>query len=317
MPPVVTEPNAHIARGTGAGTALQLLDIGDAGPMDYLELRTPAFQRTLHWLSAAPNSANHPMKSPYLKGSGSARAHHVKQLSLSNPKDAPRCHSLNCGAESRAPHHSSTQHWRLSPGRPRDPLMTIPIDNTLRFPSDLPELVAAAVSGNRAAWNSLVERFEPLVTSVIRRFRLNESDADDVRQNTWLRLVEHLKDLREPRALPGWIATTTRNEALRVLSARRRVEPVDPHVDARLDTFNKQELVANLLLAERRKAVHGGLAKLQAAQRDLLMLLFADPEVSYRQISRRLGMPIGSIGPTRARCLQKLKDTTDVRALAS
>ena len=82
------------------------------------------------------------------------------------------------------------------------------------------------------------------------------------------------------------------------------MEPVDPQVDARLDTINKQELVANLLLAERRQAVHGGLAKLQAAQRDLLMLLFADPAISYRQISRRLGMPVGSIGPTRARCLQ-------------
>ena len=82
--------------------------------------------------------------------------------------------------------------------------MTIPIDKTSRFPSDLPELVAAAVSGNRAAWNSLVERFAPLVTSVIRRFRLNESDADDVRQNTWLRLVEHLERIREPRAL-SWV----------------------------------------------------------------------------------------------------------------
>jgi hypothetical protein len=79
------------------------------------------------------------------------------------------------------------------------------------------------------------------------------------------------------------------------------VEPVDPQIDDRLDTINKQELVANLVLAEGRQAVHGGLAKLQAAQRDPVMLLFADPAISYRQISRRLGMPIESIGPTRAR----------------
>jgi len=78
------------------------------------------------------------------------------------------------------------------------------------------------------------------------------------------------------------------------------VEPVDPQIDDRLGTINKQELVANLVLAEGRQAVHGGLAKLQAAQRDLVMLLF-DPAISYRQISRRLGMPIESIGPTRAR----------------
>ena len=194
--------------------------------------------------------------------------------------------------------------------------MTIPIDKTSRFPSDLPELVAAAVSGNRAAWNSLVERFAPLVTSVIRRFRLNESDADDVRQNTWLRLVEHLERIREPFALPGWIVTTTRNEALRVLSARRRMEPVDPQVDDRLDTLNNEDLAANLLLAERRQAVRGGLAELRSEHRELLLLV-SDPEISYRQISRRLGIPTGSIGPTRARCLQKLRDTTAVQALAS
>ena len=82
------------------------------------------------------------------------------------------------------------------------------------------------------------------------------------------------------------------------------MEPVDPQIDDRLDTINKQELVANLVLAEGRQAVHGGLAKLQAAQRDLVMLLFADPAISYRQISRRLGMPIESIGPTRARWKQ-------------
>ena len=194
--------------------------------------------------------------------------------------------------------------------------MTISIDNTPRFPGDLPELVAAAVSGNRAAWNRLVERFSPLVTSVIRRFRLTESDADDVRQNTWLRLVEHLEGIREPRALPGWITTTTRNEALRTLSARRRVETVDPQIDNRLDTINNEDVATNLLLAERRQAVLAGLAELRSEHRELLLLV-SDPEISYRQISRRLGMPTGSIGPTRARCLQKLKDTTTMQALAS
>ena len=194
--------------------------------------------------------------------------------------------------------------------------MNIPIDNKSRFPSDLPELVAAAVSGNRAAWNRLVERFSPLVTSVIRRFRLTESDADDVRQNTWLRLVEHLEGIREPRALPGWITTTTRNEALRTLSARRRVETVDPQIDNRLDTINNEDVATNLLLAERRQAVRAGLAELRSEHRELLLLV-SDPEISYRQISRRLGMPTGSIGPTRARCLQRLKDTTTMQALAS
>jgi len=195
--------------------------------------------------------------------------------------------------------------------------MTIPIHKQDLFPSDLPELVVAAVGGNRAAWNSLVERFAPLVTSVTRRFGLTPSDADDVRQNVWLHLVEHLADLREPRALPGWIATTARREALRILSGSRRVDVVDPQTDTRLDTVTTDEPDANLLRAERRQAVHAGLTELHAPQRDLLQLTDADTDISYRQISQRLGIPIGSIGPTRARCLLKLRNTAPLQALAS
>lgn len=181
----------------------------------------------------------------------------------------------------------------------------------------LPELVAAATSGDRAAWNSLVERFEPLVASVIRRYRLTESDGDDVRQTLWLRLVEHLKNLREPRALPGWIATTTRNEAWRVLSANRRVQQVDPQVDNRLNKIDQAELDENLISLERRRAVHEGLLDLRSEHRELMLLLFADSKVSYQQLSLRLGIPVGSIGPTRARCLNRLQANTAIRALAS
>ena len=196
--------------------------------------------------------------------------------------------------------------------------MTVPVGSRSPSPAEaLPELVAAAVAGNRAAWDTLVQRFAPLVTSVTRRFGLSPSDADDVRQTVWLRLVEHLADLREPRALPGWISTTARREALRVLSARRRVEVVDPQTDPRLDTATTDEPDANLLLAERHQAVHAGLAELQAPHRDLLQLTVADTDNGYRQISRRLGIPIGSIGPTRARCLHKLRNTASLQALAS
>ena len=97
---------------------------------------------------------------------------------------------------------------------------------------DLPELVAAASAGQPVAWSRLVERFTPLISAVTRRYRLAPSDASDVRQTVWLRLVEHIEDLREPRALPGWIATTTRNEAQRVISARRRVYLVDPQTES-------------------------------------------------------------------------------------
>ena len=181
---------------------------------------------------------------------------------------------------------------------------------------DLPDLVNAAIGGSNDAWNALVQRFAPLVSGVALRHRLSQSDADDVAQTVWLRLVEHLADLREPRALPGWIVTTTRHEALRVVSARSRVEVVDPQADIRLHSVDNDDVATNLLLAERRRAVRAGLANLQDPQRELL-LLTADPENSYRQISQHLGIPTGSIGPTRARCLKKLRDTTALRALAS
>ena len=184
-------------------------------------------------------------------------------------------------------------------------------------PIDLPELVAAAIGGNRFAWNALVERFAPLVTSVIRRFRLNEADSDDVRQNVWLSLVEHLADVREPRALPGWITTTTRREALRVLSARVRVVVVDPQSDWRLDVVNNADPASYLLLEERHNAVHAGLAELRSEHREILLLSFFDPDATYRAISQHLGMPVGSIGPTRGRCLQRLRETPPLQALAS
>ena len=89
------------------------------------------------------------------------------------------------------------------------------------------ELVAAAAQGDQRAWAALVERYVPLVYSIIRRYRLSDKDAEDVSQTVWLRLVEHLGAIREPQALPGWLATTTRHEALGVLRSKRRTDPVD------------------------------------------------------------------------------------------
>jgi RNA polymerase sigma factor (sigma-70 family) len=197
--------------------------------------------------------------------------------------------------------------------------MTIPVELERVSPSiGLPELVAAAVAGRQAAWAGLVERFAPLISSVIRRYRLAPSDAGDVRQTVWLRLVEHIEDLREPLALPGWIATTTRNEAQRVLSARQRIHLVDPQVQSRrLERPSHVDLDENLVRLETQAAVHAGLNELRPEHRDLLTLLFADPELSYQQISQQLGIPTGSIGPTRARGLQKLHATTPIRLLAS
>ena len=178
----------------------------------------------------------------------------------------------------------------------------------------LADTVAAAREGDRAAWNMLVERYMPLVLGIAGRYRLSAEDVADVSQALWLRLVEHLGEIREPRALPGWIVTTTKNEALRLLKARQRTFPVDPQTGfARDDPANDADLDEDLLRLERQQALRDGLRELRPQHRELLELLVADPPLSYDDISRRLGMPKGSIGPTRARCLDALRNTSALR----
>lgn len=172
------------------------------------------------------------------------------------------------------------------------------------------ELVQAAVRGEPAAWGALVERYSPLLTSVLRGYRLGDEDLRDVAQTVWLRLVEHLGHLREPRALPMWIITTAKNESVRVLKARARTQPFsavfedEAEVPQAADT---EDLDAALLRDERRTALLSAYAELSTRDRELLTLLVADPPVAYADIGSRLGMPIGSIGPTRARVLAKLR----------
>ena len=179
---------------------------------------------------------------------------------------------------------------------------------------DLATLVEAARRGEPCAWQGLVQRFSPLVRGITRRYRLGEHDAEDVVQVIWLRLVEHLHRLRAPLALPGWITTTAHHESLRLARGRARTLPVDP-LDDSAQAFLEDDpgVDADLLQAEQVEAVREGLADLPTAQRDLLLLLAADPPLSYREISARLGMPIGSIGPTRARTLARLEATPAVR----
>jgi RNA polymerase sigma factor (sigma-70 family) len=176
-------------------------------------------------------------------------------------------------------------------------------------------LVSRAQEGDQDAWDSIVERFLPLVGAIARRHRLAPTDGDDVGQTVWLRLVEHLGDLREPAALPGWIRTTARNECLRLLAARGRTRVVDPQTGG-LDTVTDDLTDAELLAAERRQALRDALAELPEGRRELLLLLLLDPPLAYEEISRRLGIPIGSIGPTRARAFAQLRDTEALRNLS-
>jgi RNA polymerase sigma factor (sigma-70 family) len=184
-------------------------------------------------------------------------------------------------------------------------------------PFAVDDLVSRARAGDQAAWNALVDRFLPLVNGVIARFRLSSADADDVNQTVWLRLVEHLDDLREPRALPGWLSTTCRNESLRVIRLRGRDSVTDPQGPTFERLGDDTDLDEALLHEERAQALRDGLAELPAARRELLELLLIDPPLSYDEISVKLGIPKGSIGPTRARALEQLRNTRAMRALVA
>jgi len=179
---------------------------------------------------------------------------------------------------------------------------------------DLPTLVKqASVGRDEDAWNELVRRFAGLVAFVIRHYRLSAADTQDVSQLVWLRLVEHLGQIREPEALPGWLATTTRHECERYLRLNSRNVAMDPHSMRLVDHRDGPEVDELLLAAERRQVLLDGLGELAPQQRELLMMLTADPPYAYAEISRILGIPIGSIGPTRSRVLDKLRDTGAVR----
>jgi RNA polymerase sigma factor (sigma-70 family) len=177
------------------------------------------------------------------------------------------------------------------------------------------DLVAAALDGDHTSWNRLVERYTPLVLSIVRRHRLQGSDAEDVVQTVWLRLVEHLGGIRQPAALPGWIVTTARNECLHVIRTAKQVAPTDLGEQGWPEGSGDPAIDTDLLEAERHQALLIALAELPDRQRGLLLLLIEDPPLSYEEISRRLGLPIGSIGPTRARALARIRAHQTVQAL--
>jgi RNA polymerase sigma factor (sigma-70 family) len=178
------------------------------------------------------------------------------------------------------------------------------------------DLVTRARSGERRSWDALVERYAPLIWSICRRYRLSRADAEDVGQSVWLRLVDQLDKLHDPAALPGWLATTTRRECWRVLRATH-----GPHASAyRLDAENlpaerDQGAEQELIEAERHAALREAFTHLPADGQRLVALLIADPSLSHAEISVRLGIPVGSIGPTRSRCLDKMRRYPTIAAL--
>jgi RNA polymerase sigma factor (sigma-70 family) len=178
------------------------------------------------------------------------------------------------------------------------------------------DLVTRARNGDKQAWDALVERYAPLIWSICRRYRVAGADADDVGQGVWLQLVDQLDKIRDPAALPGWLATTTRRECVRVLRAVRGPHAARYARDAEtIPDDHSQMAEQQVLVAERHAALREAFAHLPPCDQQLIALLIQDPPVLYAEISARLCIPVGSIGPTRGRCLDKLRRHPAIAAL--
>jgi RNA polymerase sigma factor (sigma-70 family) len=172
---------------------------------------------------------------------------------------------------------------------------------------DVAQLVRGAAAGDRLAWERLVDQYERLIWAITRDFKLAESDAADVFQVTWLRLFEHIDRLQFPERVGSWLAATARNECLRHLAARTKVVPVDDHGEFDYGAGHQPAVDERLLAEERAQEVRAALSRLPRRWQRLVELLMADPPASYAEISDQLGLPVGSIGPTRGRCLDRLR----------
>jgi RNA polymerase sigma factor (sigma-70 family) len=175
-------------------------------------------------------------------------------------------------------------------------------------------LVLRAAEGDQHAWDEIVERYAPLVYAICTRYRLGNHDIEDVGQTVWLLLVEHLGQLREPAALPGWLATTTTRECLRVVKAASRSEWTGR--DDSLQFVDDRAIDEEILMAERNAALRALFAELPPRCQQLLSMLLSDPPHSYATIHEALGIPVGSIGPQRARCLDRLRRSSAFIALS-
>jgi RNA polymerase sigma factor (sigma-70 family) len=167
-------------------------------------------------------------------------------------------------------------------------------------------LVAEAGAGSEQAWNDLVARFASLVWGIARAHSLDQADAGDVSQTTWLRLVENLHRIRDPEKVGAWLASTARNECLRLLRRAGRQVPLNEDTEPEAGS-DETAIETHLLETERDAALWRAFRRLGERCWLLLRLLMSDPPASYEEVSAATGWPLGSIGPTRARCLQQLR----------
>jgi RNA polymerase sigma factor (sigma-70 family) len=166
-------------------------------------------------------------------------------------------------------------------------------------------VVRRAAAGDQRAWRALVSSFDPLLRRVARSFRLSAADVDDVVQETWVRLFRSLHRLDDPDAVGGWLATTVRRESMRLLQRELRELPqADVAPDERGDVVDPLDEVAQ---AERDRVVRAAVERLGGRQQAVMTALLGERELNYHVVGRRLGMPVGSIGPTRCRAIERLR----------
>ena len=171
---------------------------------------------------------------------------------------------------------------------------------------DPADLIARARAGDQSAWDKIVFRYQGLIWATVRAFRLDDQEAADVVQTTWLRLVENLDSLRDASRLGAWLVTTARRECLRLLRLSGRSVPVGDEADLP-EPSDGPEIDEGLLRDERDSALWRAFARITERCQQLLRVLVSDPAPSYEEVSAALDMPIGSIGPTRQRCLDRLR----------
>ena len=168
----------------------------------------------------------------------------------------------------------------------------------------LAHLTREAAAGGEDAWRTLVALLDPMLHSIARGYRLSEADADDVVQITWGRALLHLDRLDDPGAVAGWLAVTARREAMRTLQRGVRELPAaEPPEPEATEPAPEQATIDR----ERGTGLRAAIARLSGRQRELLTLLVDRPEISYEEVSRTIGMPVGSIGPTRERAFERLR----------
>jgi RNA polymerase sigma factor (sigma-70 family) len=191
-------------------------------------------------------------------------------------------------------------------------------NRTVRADPSVDDLVTRARTGDKQAWDALVERYAPLVWSICRRHRLDDADAGDVGQRVWLQLVSQLNQIRDPAALSGWLATTTERECGNIRCGTRSSHALGRVPDTEHIPYQQSEVPEHeLLAAERHATLYEAFNRLPPGCQRLIAALIQDPPAPCAQISARLGIPVESIGPSRSRCLGKLRGDPAVAALIS